>query len=192
MKIITSNPYNKTHWKNRVRDPITQQIVEEGVPFTESRANNFEEGIYNAYMYIMDLQNELVRTQIQLAAIGRAPGNAGAITDTLDGSSINLVRQTAIADIIREVAAGTTVLPVDSIAGFEVGTEVTILDGTNYEVKAIQSINEADKTITVSALQKLFSKGAKVAESSLFMDVATKTLKYGTWGTFTVSVSEVV
>lgn len=192
MKILTDNPYNRSHWKNRVRDPITQQVVEEGTPFTASRANNIENGIYDAYMYIIDLQNELVRTQIQLAALGRAPGNTGAITDTLDGSTVNLIRQTAVADIIRAVSAGTTVLPLDNISDFQVGKDVAILDGTDYEVKVIQSINEADKTITVTALQKDFVKGAKVAESTLFMDVATKTLKFGTWGTYTVSVSEVV
>lgn len=187
---MNTNPYVKTDWFDEIVDPVTNDVIEEGTRFTAKRANNIEEGIYSAHDLLIEQENRLLRLQVMLELDGRAPGNSGSFSDTLDGTYNKLTKQTALADITEAITAGTTVLPVDNVVGFVPFTEVTVFDSTNHEDVLVTAVG-AD-TITVQALANGYVKGAKVARSNVAVDTENKEMVVSEWGTFTVSVSEVV
>lgn len=41
--------YNRTFWTDRIKDPITGEIIEPGVPVNARRLNNMEEGISDTH-----------------------------------------------------------------------------------------------------------------------------------------------
>ncbi|WP_102271316.1 hypothetical protein [Cytobacillus massiliigabonensis] len=189
---MTTNPYIKTEWFDHIVDVTNGQIIQDGTRFNASRANNIEEGIYEAYNWLVEHENRLLRMQVLLELDGRAPGNSGAFSDTLDGSTNKLTKQIAIADITQAVSAGATVLTVDNSMGFVPFTEVSVYDSTNREDVLVTAIDESSKTVTVQALTNAYVKGAKIARSNSKVDEINKRMLIGEWGTFNVSVSEVI
>jgi hypothetical protein len=153
-------------------------------------------GAQNWYDYpavtLEQLQRDFNRILVQLEVDGRAPGSSGSFLDTLDGSTTRMAKQTASADIAQAVSAGATVLPVDNTTGFVAFTEVTVYDGTNSEDTIVTAVDPTNKTITVQALTNAYTKGAKVARTNAKNDTVAKTLTFGEWGTYSVSVVEVV
>lgn len=190
MEVLTNNPYKKTTWFDDIFDPTTGEILEEGTPYLAKYANNFEDGIFNAYGYIMSMQREMQRMQVQMELDGRAPGNSGTFADTLDGSTNKITLDTTKTDVNTAVSTGATTINVDSVDGFKAFTQVTIYDDVNMEDVLITAVNS--DSLTVQALQHNYKKGAKVARSTVVVDVENKKMDVGAWSTYSVEIVEVV
>ncbi len=184
------NPYERTEWYDDVTDPVTGELIEDGTPYMSEYANNFEWGIYNAYRFLIEMYRQLERMRIQMELDGRVPGNSGTFADMLDGSTNKIKLDTAMTDIVEAVGIGTTTLKVASVDGFTPFTQVTIFDDVASEDVVIAAVG-AD-TITISALKNAYKKGAKVARSSVFIDMVNAEMGVGDWQTFNVELVEVV
>lgn len=184
------NPYVKTVWRDHIVDMETGEVIQEGTRFTASRANNIEEGIYNAYEYLKDYYDEITKLKIQIEMLGRAPVNNGTFFDPIDedgnAKALTMLRESAVSQVALET--GATEITVDDSTQFKVGQEITIIDEENYEDKKILNI-EGNK-LTVTALEKPFKKGAIVMRSNTV--IKNNKLNYGNWGNYNVSVVEVI
>lgn len=185
-----ANPYNKTVWYDQIKDVTTGQIIQEGTRFNQKRANNIEDGIYDAYEYIIQLESTVKRLQAQLDIDGRAPGNGGSFFDAFDGTPSRMILDNTLTDIIEAVAIGTTTLKVASVEGFTAFTQVTIFDDEHSEDVVITAVGT--DTITVQALKNAYKKGAKVARSNVAIDMINAEMGVGDWQTFSVELVEVV
>lgn len=185
-----TNPYDRTQWHDDVTDPVTGEVIEDGTPFLSEYANNFEWGIWNAFKFLNEMYRQIERMRVQMELDGRVPGNSGTFSDTLDGNTNKINLDTTLTDIIQDVAAGTTVLPVADVSGFAAFTQVTIYDDVSSEDILITAIG-AD-TITVQALANSYKKGAKVARSNVAIDRVNAEMGVGDWQTYKVDLVEVV
>ncbi|RDV27792.1 hypothetical protein [Lysinibacillus capsici] len=185
-----ANPYNKTVWYDQIKDVTTGQIIQEGTRFNQKRANNIEDGIYDAYEYIIQLESTVKRLQAQLDIDGRAPGNGGSFFDAFDGTPSRMVLDKALTDIIETVEIGTTTLKVASVEGFTAFTQVTIFDDVATEDVVITEVGT--NTIKVQALKNAYKKGAKLARSNVDIDYINAEMGVGDWQTFNVELVEVV
>lgn len=190
MEVLTKNPYVRTQWYDDIFDPVTGEVLEEGTPYLAQYANNLEDGIFNAYVFIMLMQREMQRMQVQMELDGRAPGNSGTFADTLDGSTNKITLDPTKTDVNTAVSAGATAITVDSTDGFTAFTQVTIFDDVNTEDVLITAVNS--DSLTVQALQHSYKKGAKVARSTVAIDTVNKKMDVGNWPTFSVELVEVV
>lgn len=190
MEVLTKNPYNKMDWFDDIFDPMTGEILEEGTPFLAQYANNFEEGIYNAYGYLMVMQREMQRMQVQLELAGRAPGNSGTFADTLDGTSNKIELDTAQTDVNTAVSAGATKILVDNPGIFTAFSQVTIYDDVNSEDVLITAVSS--DALTVQTLINAYKKGAKVVRSSTVIDTQNNRMDVGSWATYSINLVEVV
>lgn len=184
------NPYNKTRWYDRIVDLTSGQVLQEGTRFNQARANNIEDGIYNAYEYLLDLESAVRRMQAQMEIDGRVPGNSGSFYDTFDGTSTRIALQKELTDVTSAVAAGATTIPVADGSLFKALTYVTIFDGQNYENVRVAGVD--GNTLTVSALSNAYVKGAKVARSMVTVDTNSKTMKVAPFTVYNVELVEVV
>ena len=57
--------YQKTIWKDRIKNPITGEIIEEGTLFTQERANKIEDGIAEAHRLVTDVQGAAIGIKVQ-------------------------------------------------------------------------------------------------------------------------------
>lgn len=191
---MQNNPYIKTVWKDHIVDAITQDVIQEGTRFTATRANNIEDGIYNSYQWLIDLNNNIQQIGIQLEMLGRAPVNNGTFFDTLSGDSklLTLFKGSSISKDIVNIGA-TTVSVDNTFEGLKTGVQVTVFDDEQSEDVYVLSVDSENKTVTFStALLNQYKKGAYIVRSNSYMNTAESKLQIGNWGTFTVSVSEVV
>lgn len=184
------NPYDRTQWHDDVTDPVTGEVIEDGTPYMSEYANNFEWGIFNAYQFLIDMYRQMERMRVQMELDGRVPGNSGTFADTLDGSTNKIILDTTLADIKVPVVAGTTVLPVASVSGFNAFTQVTIFDDLHSEDVFITAIGT--DTITVQVLINEYKKGAKITRSNVLVDTINKDMGIGDWQTYNVKLVEVV
>lgn len=190
---MQTNPYQKTDWVDHIVDPTLPEsdpshVIQQGTRFTAGRANNIEDGIYNAYGWLVLFYGEINRIQAELEVVGRAPINNGAFLDMLDGTTPrNLVPQDEKAVAQAALAIGATSITLDANP-FIVGSFVTIYDDVNQEVVKVTAKNGT--AITVSALTKAYKKGAYVARTNAV--IVGEELTFGSWGTFTVTATEVV
>lgn len=184
--------YRRDSLGNLILDPVTNQpipkpkLLQEGTRHSAGRDNNQEEGIAKSHERLDKHDNDILRLQVQQDLDGKAPGNAGSFSDMFDGDPSKIKRETAKAVLTESRAAGTTVLNVDSAAGFKQFTEVTIYDGMNMEDTLVTAVT--DSTITVQPLLNAYVKGAFVGRST--GDIVGGTMVSGDWGTY--SVKEVV
>lgn len=214
MRISFTNDYVLLHWKDRIwkigpdgklipekdengqiiLNPISGQpeyeTIEDGTRVAAKRLNHMDLGIYMAHEFIVELSSMVRRLQVQMELDGRVPGNSGTFADTLDGNTNKIILDKTLTDIIQPVSAGTTVLPVASVAGFTAFTQVTIFDDVSSEDVFITAIG-AD-TITVHALANSYKKGAKVARSNVAIDTVNAEMGVGDWQTYNVDLVEVV
>lgn len=190
MEVLTKNPYNITNWFDDIFDPMTGEVLEEGTPFLARYANNIEEGIYNAFRYIILIQRDQQRMQVQLELAGRAPGNSGTFADTLDGSSNKITLDTAQTDVNTAVSGGATKILVDNPETFIAFSQVTIFDDVNSEDVLITAVNS--DSLTVQPLKNAYKKGAKVVRSSTVVDTQNNKMDVGSWSTYSVNLVEVV
>ncbi|MFJ8064919.1 hypothetical protein ACIQYS_09820 [Psychrobacillus sp. NPDC096426] len=161
---------------------------QEGTRLNAINMNHMDLGIYSAHELIVTLQKLVLRLQLQLELDGRAPGNSGSFADTFDGTPNKLIRQTASATLTAPRASGTTVLNVDATEGFKAFTQVTIYDGANSEDTLITDVTAS--TITVQPLVNDYVKGAVIARSNAVIEDSQ--LVVGSWGTYDISLGEVV
>lgn len=189
------NDYERTLWDDQIEDPTLpdghpDKILEEGTVFTAKRANNIEDGVYNSYERIIQVERENQRIRVQLDLKERSNSEL-VYYDTLDGEPARkMVMDTAKTAIKEAVIVGATSLKVISAADFKGLTEVTIYDGTNSEDVNILSV--LGDVLTVGALSNAYSKGAYVARSNAVLDPVAQRLKAGRWGTFKVTLNEVI
>lgn len=187
---MQTNPYVKTNWRDHIVDIETGQVIQEGTRFTASRANNIEDGIFNAYEYLRIYSDEITKLRIQLEMVGRAPINNGTFFDPIDEDgntkALTMLRESSVLQVSLEV--GAIEITVDDSSKFNIGQYITIIDEENWEDRKI--INIADNKLTVSALTKTFKKGARVLRSNAI--IKDKKLNYGNWGNYSVSVVEVI
>lgn len=185
---------NLVYWKdqhgNYVLDPITMKpipkpkFLQEGTKHKAKYENHQEQGIAMAHQRLNGHDNRILHLEINSETEGKAPGNAGSFSDSFEGEPTRIKRETASAVITTPVAAGTTVLPVDSVTGFVAFTQVTVYDGTNSEDVLITAVGT--NTITVQALTKAYVKGAVIARSTA--RIVDGQMVNGTWGTYSVEV----
>lgn len=190
---LTNNPYNKTEWIDHIVDPTLPKdnpnhVVQEGTRFTARRANNFENGIFNAYAWILILAEQMNQMRAEIDVIGRAPVNNGSFLDVLDGSGERNIKQLNNKAVAQSaIAVGATSIVLDA-SPFSIGSYVTLYDGTKHEDIKITAVSGT--TITVSATTNAYPKGASIAQSNAV--VTGEKLTHGAWGTFNVSVKEVI
>ena len=214
MSLNLSNDYTLLNWRDRIWkigpdgklipkldennqiiiNPISgrpeYETIEDGTRVAAKRLNHMDNGIYQAHDLIVSLSATLRRLQVQMELDGRVPGNSGSFIDTFDGSTTRITMLKAINDVLQPVTSADTVIPVASSDGFTPMTYVTIYDGDSYEHTRITAVDSGH--LTVQALTNDYSKGAKVSRSTAAIDVVNNSMNFGTWGTFSVSVSEVV
>lgn len=206
---MQQNPYIKTDWHDHIVDPTQfekdkdgniiidehtgrpkPKVIQEGTRFTAGRANNIEDGIFNAYAWLTAYYDEMTRLRIQIEMLGRAPTNNGTFFDALDGDTAKqLIRLIDGAVSQHALNAGATTITLDSVP-FAVGEQVTIYDDERQESVKVIAVN--GNKITIGALTNMYKKGAKVARSNSQVDVARQRLIYGSWGTYSISLVEVV
>lgn len=183
--------YIKTEWLDHIVDITNGEVIQNGTRFTAKRANNIEDGIYNAYLNLEEIRTSMKKLQVQLELDGRVPGNSGSFIDTFDGSATRIELLTSNADIVSSVTEGELVeIPVSNVAGFEPMTYVTIYDGVNYEHVLVGTVNE--NSITVQTLANNYNKGAKVARSTTAPNTLTKTLEVAPFVTYNVEFVEII
>jgi len=191
--VLNKNPYEKTKFYDEIIDDTLPEndpnrVIEEGTPLMAAFLNNNEEGTWLAHELINKQASLIRKMQVQMEIDGRVPGNSGSFFDTFAEEPIRMVRQAAKAVLTASRAAGTTVLNVDETEGFTALTEVTIYDGTNSEDTLITDVTAS--TITVQPLVNSYVKGAVVARGNTKIDIDKMTI--GSWGTYAVTVGEVV
>lgn len=190
-----TNPYVKTQWFDQIEDPTLpdghpDKILEEGTVFTAEAANNIEEGIYNAYERIIQVERENQRIRVQLDLKERANSEL-VFYDTLDGEPARKMELDTARTVVKEaLTVGATTLNVVNASSFKPLTEVTLYDGSNSEDVLITAIN--GNILTVQPITKNYAKGAFVARTNAELDTLQQRLKPGRWGTYTISLSEVV
>jgi hypothetical protein len=190
--IISKNPYIKTIWRDHIVDIISGKVIQEGTRFTANRANNIEEGIFNLFDYLLLYDEEMQKLRIQLEMVGRAPTNNGTFFDTLsDQEPKALALQEAKAVVQLAYPAGTTVLELNDVP-FTVGQFITIYDDEMQEDVQVTAVDTTANTITVTALQNAYKKGAFVARTNSIIDRDVQEMTYGVWGTYSIAISEVV
>lgn len=190
-----TNPYVKKQWFDQIEDPTLPdghpgKILEEGTVFTAAAANNIEDGIYNSYERIIEVERENQRIRVQLDLKERANSEL-VFYDTLDGEPARKMEMDTAHTVVKEaVPAGTTSLNVVDASQFQALTEATLYDGTNSEDVLITAIN--GNVITIQATSNSYAKGAFIARSNAELDIEEQRLKPGRWGTYTISISESV
>lgn len=140
-----------------------------------------------------ELWNRLMRVLAQQEIDGRIPeSNKGTFVDTFDGiTPSRLTLLDATADLVEDVAAGITALPVIVVKGtFAVGEEIIIMDDQNIETLVITAVDANE--ITVTQLAHAFKKGATIARSTALVSTTDKVMKFPSWGTYSINVVEVV
>lgn len=184
------NPYNKTEWFDQIEDPVTEEVLEEGTVFTADRANNIEEGIHGSYERIIEVERENQRIRVQLDLKERANSEL-VFYDTLDGEEPRKMVLDSAQTVVKDaLSAGSTSLNVVDASAFTPLSEVTVFDGTNQEDVMITGIS--GNVISVQALKKAYTKGAFIARSNAVMDTVAQRLEPGRWGTYGITMKEVI
>lgn len=185
-----ANPYIKTDWQDHIVDVTTGETIQEGTRFTARRANNIEDGIYNAYDQIESYKREIDKLRVQMDLIGRSPSNNGTFFDPINGDEPKLLQiQTEKATVQDFLAVGATSIPLDTVP-FSIGDYATIYDEEGYE--SVKVTGKTASAITVTALVGGYKKGAYVARSNAVLDFTQGKLTFGSWGTYQIKFSEVV
>lgn len=190
-----TNPYVPGEWFDQIEDPTLpdghpDKVLEEGTVWTAEDGNRIEGGIFGAYERIIQTERETQRIRVQLDLKERANSEL-VFYDTLDGEDPRkMIFDTAKTVVKAAISVGATSLSVVDATGFKELTEVTLYDGTNSEDVLITAI--AGNVLTVQATQKAYSKGAFIARSNAELDTVQQRLKPSRWGTYTVTMNEVV
>lgn len=189
-----NNPYTKkkTIWEDEIYDPVSQEVIQDGTLFTADRMNNIEDAIEDLYDLDLEKNRRMQRVEVRLSLLDRSSSD-NVFYDPIDGQEPSKMNLDATkADITAPVIVGATVLSVSSTTGFEAFTQVTIYDDVNHEDALITSIDAALKTITVQVLTNAYKKGAQVCRSNISLDFDKQEMGIANWGTYGLSMMEVV
>lgn len=189
VEVLKENPYKKRTWYDEIYDPEIDEVLSEGTPFLADYINNIENGVYNAFDHIMQLQKDQQRMQLQLQLTDRAPGNNGAFTDALDGTSTNI--ETGGAVVIAAINANTSIITVDDASTLTPFTEVTLFDDTYEEDVLISAINGNQVTVSGNIAHG-YKKGARLVRSAVSVDTTNKTMTTAPFTTYNVTLTSVV
>lgn len=129
---------------------------------------------------------KIERILIQMEIDGRVPeSNKGTFYDKFDGETSRMTFLDARADLTESVEVGATELSIVMTKGmFAKNTEAIIMDDENIETVVISDIDGG--TITVSALENSYKKGAIVTRSTAVVDTNEEELKFPDWGTYSI------
>lgn len=189
VEVLKEKPYKKRIWVDEIYDEERDKVLSEGTPFMADYINNIENGVDSLYDYVMEMQKEQQRMKLQLQLGDRAPGNNGAFTDAMDGTSRNI--ETAGAVAIAQINASTKTFTVDDASSLVAFTEITIFDDTNEEDILISSIT-GNVITTATPLQFGYKKGARTVRSSVAVDTTAQTMTAAPFSTYNVTLSSVV
>ncbi|TKI72655.1 hypothetical protein FC756_00905 [Lysinibacillus mangiferihumi] len=164
--------------------------LQQGTVHSEKVMNHLDSNIERNREYIIALQTNIRRLQIQMELDGRVPGNSGTFADTLDGNTNKIKLDKTMTEIIEAVEKDATALKVASVKGFTALTQVTIYDDEHSEDVMITEVGT--DMIKVSALATTYKKGAKVARSNVEMDYVKAEMRFGDWRTYNVELVEVL
>jgi len=201
--------YIKTNWLDHIIDPTQFEtdesgnividettglpkylVIQEGTRFTANRANNIEEGIFNAYAWIKNLVDENQKLQIEIEMLGRVKENNGTFFDTFEVEGLKqlkLITDSAISQNALNIGA-TTVKVSDT--PFKVNEYVTIYDDEKQETVKITAVGINE--LTIEPTVNVYKKGAIVTKTNSIRDSISKRLKFGQWGTFSLTIKEVI
>lgn len=189
VEVLKEKPYKKRIWVDEIYDEERDKVLSEGTPFMADYINNIENGVDDLYDHLMAMQKEQQRMKLQLQLGDRAPGNNGAFTDAMDGTSTNI--ETAGAVAIAQINASTKTFTVDDASSLVAFTEITIFDDTNEEDILISSIT-GNVITTATPLQFGYKKGARTVRSSVAVDTTAQTMTAAPFSTYNVTLSSVV
>lgn len=195
MSTKLTNPYVPGEWFDQIEDPTLpddhpDKVLEEGTVWTAEDGNRIEGGIYDAYERIIQTERENQRIRVQLDLKERANSEL-VFYDTLDGEDPRKMALDKAKTVVKAaVAAGATTLNVVDSTGFKALTEITLYDGANSEDVLITAISE--NTLTIKPTVNAYAKGAFIARSNAELDTVAQRLKPGRWGTYTITMNEVV
>ena len=186
--------YETGQFGNLILHPITKEPIpkykrlQRGTRHKADYENNQEEGIAMAHTRLDDTDDWRLKKDIRDEINDKSPGNTGSFADWFNGEPTRITRETVSAVLTAPRAAGTTVLNVDTTDGFKPFTEVTVYDGTNSEDVLITDVTAS--TITVQPLVNDYVKGARIGRSNA--KIADGQMTNGDWGTYSVTMMEVV
>lgn len=189
------NPYKPGEWYDQIEDPTLpdghpDKVLEEGTVWTAEDGNRIEHGIYDAYERIIQTERENQRIRVQLDLKERANSEL-VFYDTLDGEDPRKMELDRAKTVVKAaVNVGATSLEVVDATGFKELSEVTLYDGTSSEDILITAI--AGNTLTVKPTKNSYTKGAFIARSNAELDTVQQRLKPGRWGTYSITMNEVV
>ncbi|KOS64617.1 hypothetical protein FJQ98_14050 [Lysinibacillus agricola] len=180
-----------TQKNERVTGLPVWEALQEGTRHNQKVMNHLDENIEINRNYLISLEATIRRIQIQLELDDRVSGNSETFVDALDGEQARKMELDTVKTVVKDtIPIGATTLNVVDASGFQPLTEVTLYDSTNSEDILITVIES--NVLTVQATKKNYSKGAFIARSNAELDVVQQRLKPGLWGTYSVSMNEVV
>lgn len=189
--LLNQNPYLRTLWEDDLKDPVTNEILEDGTIFWAEYGNNIEWGIWNSYEMIIALNKQLKSIIAQLELDGRVPDSNGTFLDVMNGNASRITLLDAATHIKTAVTAGNSItLHVIDASRFTAFTYATVFDGTHFEQVHITAVGA--NTITVQALVNDYAKGAIIARSTVSVDTTAHEMLVGPHTTYQVSLVEVV
>lgn len=157
--------YNKTHWQDRVVDPETGEVIQEGTFMSAERFNNIENGIAANNELITEAQSDIESMEVVLKT------SVGVdISMSMDPETyvLNLTLKNQNGQTLREQSID---LPIESmfIGAF-----------FNEETKTLVLTTQSDETIEVpltAIISGLVNDSRKIAGLDLKDDIATAELR---------------
>jgi hypothetical protein len=191
--------YKITPYPDGTYDIEKLGIEEEGTPINAATLNPIVNHVNDDTIHVSRteyeaLERRITRTEAYLDIDSRGVSGAQArFADTYDGQNdpvlqLDETKTYSLTGIDASVSAVT--VQVASVAGFSVGQEITIASSGGVEDKQITAIDKNAKTITFPSMQFSHPKGALIARSTVERDTANRLMKVGSWGTYTVTITE--
>lgn len=175
--------------------PVVDEDDFLGTPVNASNLGRMEDGIEAVHQLMDGVDRRISRVEAYLDIDSRGVEGAQArFADTYDGTTdpvfqMDTTETYAVSAIA--LSASSVTVPVASVADFEVNREVTIASSSGVENRRISAINAGAKTITFPSVQYNHPKGALIARSTVEIDTVKQKMKVGSWGTYTVTITEV-
>ncbi|KMZ42499.1 integrase [Bacillus sp. FJAT-27238] len=171
--------------------PAWQQIA--GTPVDEFRLNHMEDGIEGAHLLYARLERRVTRVEAYLDLDSHdVEGAQARFADTYDGVDdpvLKLDQTKTYVTTALTAKASSIAVAVASTAGFTVGQEVTICDDVSFENQKITAIGTG--TLSFASLANNYKKGALIGRSTIYRDAAAQKMRIGSWGTHTVTITQV-
>ncbi|MEC2128124.1 phage tail protein [Brevibacillus centrosporus] len=174
-------------------EDVTAVIDEKALVTVDTFSAHVNDASIHVTSEEMDLVNRrITRIEAYLDLDSRGVSGAQArFVDTYDGEDdpvLKLDQSKTYATAAISASETTVVVPVASTQGFAVGQEVTICDDQQFEERFIWAVGV--NTLSFGIMLNSYKKGAYIARSTLERDTTAKKMRIGSWGTSTVTISE--